>query len=135
LNEPCHLTSIGESAELALGEDELSTVLDLKFSAGSRDQLRMHPQPLVQFLRQTGGLRLIISSRAIGDPANVHFRTDPPLDDLRAFLTSGIIFSNPDPFKTRKREESYIVSEACATVTEKVLTPPRGTYQNPVGRP
>jgi hypothetical protein len=76
-------------AGLALGIDDGSIFKDLKVSGLPRSQCDLAIEPAFQFFRQTGGLGVVISHRAIKD-LNIHGCSSVEVDRGRR-LTSFLL--------------------------------------------
>ena len=72
-----YLTRFRKSPYLKFREQQLVIDDNIKDSVVSRDQLRLHTEGLVQFIRHTGGIRFIVSISAI---KNLDFHGMPPAD-------------------------------------------------------
>jgi hypothetical protein len=71
---PLDLPRFGKSAELLFGEDELVFYGNFKDSSAAFDELGLDAKILLDFRCQTGGARVVVSSRAVFD-GNPHRRS------------------------------------------------------------
>jgi len=62
-----HLAILGEPPEALLREEELSVPPDFEHPAFRLDQLRVDAERLLDFGRQTGGPRKVVSNAAVFD--------------------------------------------------------------------
>lgn len=79
-----YLTRDGESSCFELGEHQLLIDDDIKDAVAPRNQGCFHIEGLAQFVRQTGGVRLVVSHCAVTD-LNVH--SMPPIRAGRTALS------------------------------------------------
>jgi hypothetical protein len=79
-----YLTRAGESSCFELGEHQLVIDDDIKGAVTSWNQLCFYTEGLAQFIRQTGGVRLVVSHCAVAD-LNVH--SMPPIRAGRTALS------------------------------------------------
>jgi len=78
------LAGLGEPAEGLLGKDEITVRPHFEDAAVRRHKLAVSPELVLQFVRQTGGTRFVVSLAAVLDP---YFHRPPPGEAL--ILASG----------------------------------------------
>jgi hypothetical protein len=72
------LAGIWETPYFGLGEDETSPIFHIENTSAGTNQFGLDTQFFLQFIRQTGGFRFVVSHAAIGDFAEIrHFLSLP----------------------------------------------------------
>ena len=61
------LPRLGETVDVVLAKDAGAVDNDVEDSSAAGSELRIHAELSLQFGRQTGGRRKVVSSRAVGD--------------------------------------------------------------------
>jgi hypothetical protein len=72
LNNLRHLSLIGKTSEPFLREEELALIFDFKYAAARFNEFRFNAKFSFKFVRQSDGLRSIVSNPAIRNFTYIH---------------------------------------------------------------
>lgn len=75
-----YLFVLGESSCFELGINNIAVRYNVEDAPASGNQIGVYSQHLLQFIRQTGGFRFVVSLHAI---ANFKFHRLPPFHSIR----------------------------------------------------